>query len=690
MRRALSKAIACVLAVSLAVPPVPLAWAEEEVAPSEDQTVVAAVEPTLDDAGEEVLATEEPPAASEDLAEDAAATADEVAAAEDELAPADDATTAEDAEPVSEDDALAAESESDEDVLFAQRLEDHSSFKGLEGDSYRFQNGQPVAREIDPDALQALAYSGTWEKDSNGNYRSYDGSVIVGAKSRGVDVSEWQDQPDWARVKADDISFAILRCGGTYTVSKGIYDDSEFERNATECERLGIPYGVYFFSAAETVSKAREEAEYTIKMIGKHKPTLPVYYDLEVEEIADKLSTKQWASIAKEFCGTIAKAGYTPGVYANVTWWENYLTDPVFETWTKWVAQYYKECEYEGTYRLWQADFEADIDGFYGGVDLNFDFEEDYAHERTSDVMERLWGQDAFGTMADIVQKGWSKSQDVVIATSGGYWDALAASSLAGKLGCPVLLTNTDSLNTTTKSEIKRLGATQAYVVGGTLAVKDSVVAELKAAGCTVTRVAGADAPATACSIAAKLGSDHASTCFVATSRTYQDALSASPIAYAKKMPIFLCNATTQKLDADTLSAIKKGGYSKVVLVGGTMAVPDSVKSQLKSAGITNVERVYGQSAYETSTAIATYGLGLGLSANNLGIATGTGYWDALTGAALCGKNGAVLVLVSDANRSAVDDFMGAQSAAIDSAYVFGGRMAVSNLTWNTMVGVLG
>ena len=73
-----------------------------------------------------------------------------------------------------------------------------------------------------------------------------------------------------------------------------------------------------------------------------------------------------------------------------------------------------------------------------------------------------------------------------------------------------------------------------------------------------------------------------------------------------------------------------------------------------------------------------------------MALATGTGYWDALTGAALCGKNGAVLVLVSDANRSAVDDFMGAQSAAIDSAYVFGGRMAVSNLTWNTMVGVLG
>ena len=398
MRRAMNRALALTLSLSLAVSSVPLAWAEE---PSGDEAIaVAEAEVPTDgaeEAVEDTVASEEAPAADDVVAAEetpadvapSEAAAPNDAEAEEALVATAEAT----AEP-------AAEPEPDADALFAQRLEDHSSFKGLEGDSYRFQNGQPIAREIDPEALEALAYSGTWEKDADGNYHSYDGSVIVGAKSRGVDVSEWNDQPDWAKVQADDISFAILRCGGTYTVSKGLYDDSEFERNAKECERLGIPYGVYYFSAAETVAKAREEAEYTIKLIGKHKPTLPVYYDLEVEEVAASISNAQFAAISTEFCNTIAKAGFTPGIYASVSWWDNYLTDPVFETWTKWVAQYYKECEYEGTYRLWQADYEADIDGFYAGVDLNFDFENYFLEERVfPDVPNSHWAK-------NVIKKG--------------------------------------------------------------------------------------------------------------------------------------------------------------------------------------------------------------------------------------------------------------------------------------------
>ena len=81
---------------------------------------------------------------------------------------------------------------------------------------------------------------------------------------KGIDVSEFQGQIDWGKVKADGVEFAILRCGFGMDVTS--QDDKYIERNISECERLNIPYGVYLFSYANTVDKAKSEAEHTLKM----------------------------------------------------------------------------------------------------------------------------------------------------------------------------------------------------------------------------------------------------------------------------------------------------------------------------------------------------------------------------------------------------------------------------------------
>lgn len=324
---------------------------------------------------------EEEPADETPVADDLAAEddeADEVPAADDQMSEEElvDETPAAGDQAVDDevsDEAPAAEDQAEE--------AEQQSFRGLEGDSWRFQDGKPKAVEGDGDDLYVFAEHEAWCRDEEGYFRSSDDTRIPGAVRRGVDVSEWNDQPDWERVKEDDVSFAILRCGGSYTVSKKQYDDSEFARNVEECERVGIEWGAYFFSAATTVKEARAEADFTIAQLKGLHPGMPVYLDLEVEEVAAKITPARFTAIAKAWCSKIKAAGYTPGVYASLSWWEQYLTDPVFNKWPRWVAQYYSKCEYEGPYQYWQCTGTGEIDGiegYSGYVDINFEIDENF------------------------------------------------------------------------------------------------------------------------------------------------------------------------------------------------------------------------------------------------------------------------------------------------------------------------
>ena len=94
----------------------------------------------------------------------------------------------------------------------------------------------------------------------NGN-----GDIIQGAEKKGIDVSQWQGKIDWAKVKADGIEYAVIRCG--YGSNLTYYDDTYWEYNVSECERLGIPYGVYLYSYADSTADARSEAEHTICLL---------------------------------------------------------------------------------------------------------------------------------------------------------------------------------------------------------------------------------------------------------------------------------------------------------------------------------------------------------------------------------------------------------------------------------------
>lgn len=210
-----------------------------------------------------------------------------------------------------------------------------------------------------------------WSK-LNGLFYNSKGDVIRGARSKGMDVSRWQKDIDWYKVKnSSDIDFVILRCG--YGNNKTAYDDSKFIRNATYCEKLGIPYGVYLYSYADSLSDARSEANHTLRLLEGRKLSYPVYYDLE-DKVVQRQGRSNIIKFAKEYCSRIKAEGYQPGIYASLVWFNKYLNDPSLDGYSKWIAQWNYKCTYDKPYRLWQCTSNGSVAGVQGRVDINFDF----------------------------------------------------------------------------------------------------------------------------------------------------------------------------------------------------------------------------------------------------------------------------------------------------------------------------
>ena len=299
----------------------------------------------------------------------------------------------------------------------------------------------------------------------------------------------------------------------------------------------------------------------------------------------------------------------------------------------------------------------------------------------------RLAGGSALTTMKQIVNEGWESSEWAVIATSQGYQDALAASALAGLLNnAPVLLTPSNELSNVTKNLLVNKGVKKAIIVGGTSAISEDVEKAVQAANnIETTRISGGTATTTAINVY-KWGADASKTgdttwgkdAIVATLDSFQDALSIAPYAYSKHAPIFLTDKGTKDIRLTVQGFINNGGFNRTIIVGGTGAVSETVDNKVISP-----KRLYGGSAYTTSKAIAQFALDEGgMTAANTGVACGTTYQDALTGAALCGKNNSILLLADDNKSSSkyttATSIIKAQKDSLSKCYIFGGPSAVS------------
>lgn len=259
---------------------------------------------------------------------------------------------------------IETEENQSEDTDQLNEVRDQSSFVE---NSFRYSNGEVIENEsiseyASRDVSQAY-------KKINGVCYNYWGDPVEGATGKVIDVSEHNGEINWEKVKKSDVDFVILRVGWGNNVTD--QDDKRWQYNVSECTRLGIPFGVYIYSCAENTAEAESEADHVLRLISGYNLAYPVYYDLE-DNSQIELGNTLIKQMAETFCNKISNAGYQVGVYANLNWWNNYLTDSVYNKWHRWVAQYHYQCDYTGKYEMWQCTSEAKVNGISTNVDVSF------------------------------------------------------------------------------------------------------------------------------------------------------------------------------------------------------------------------------------------------------------------------------------------------------------------------------
>ena len=179
-----------------------------------------------------------------------------------------------------------------------------------------------------------------------------------------VDVSSWQGQINWSEARKH-IDGAIIRCG--YGDDIHGQDDEQFLRNISECERLGIPHGVYLYSYATNEAHMQSEVNHILRLIKGRKLQFPVYIDLEDATLRPYFN----AELFRRMGDQIEKAGYWFGVYANLDWFRNTIGNSL-DRFTKWVAQYNSKCDYTGGHDMWQYTSQGTVPGIgSGNIDMN-------------------------------------------------------------------------------------------------------------------------------------------------------------------------------------------------------------------------------------------------------------------------------------------------------------------------------
>jgi putative cell wall-binding protein len=259
----------------------------------------------------------------------------------------------------------------------------------------------------------------------------------------------------------------------------------------------------------------------------------------------------------------------------------------------------------------------------------------------TAPLVSRVSGSNRYSTSVELAKKGYPYgAQTVYVATGTNFPDALGAASAAAYEGGPLLLTDPSTLPSVVSDEIRSLDPSEIKVVGGTAAVSDSVVSALKKIAPT-QRLSGASRYDTDQSVILDAFGSSASEVYIATGTNFPDALSASAAAGAAGDPVVLVNGSAPSLDADTLSFLRHLGATSFRVAGGTSAVSTGIEHDLSTLG--TVARYAGTTRYQTSQLISEAEFP---GAKHVYAATGTGFADALSGAALAASKQAPLYVV--------------------------------------------
>lgn len=293
---------------------------------------------------------------------------------------------------------------------------------------------------------------------------------------------------------------------------------------------------------------------------------------------------------------------------------------------------------------------------------------------------------DNVGLSIEIAKQGWqSGAANVILARDDQFSDSLAAAPLSKKLNAPILMTDSSSLDSRTLAGLRELGAGNIYIMGGTVAISQSIEDTLRSQNFKVTRIAGAQGYDTAALISAQVGSDSSGTVYLANGHAIPDAIAISAFAGAQGNPILLTDR--DKLPDSTLQALSSLNAQTVVLLGGEAVIGGSVEEQLSSAY--RVERWGGYDRYDTQSIIFQNLLKKEAPQSPLyftsglvrqdDVSSGKPFADALLTAALAAKNGGFVAMTQPSDLpSSLNYFLLFNKGYITNSVVVGNSKGVS------------
>ncbi len=245
--------------------------------------------------------------------------------------------------------------------------------------------------------FESNEYGAHWGTYNNSKaFFDYQNNLFVQQAKGVIDVSGWQGDIDWAKAKADGVEGAIIRLG----YGEGNNADKKAQRNISECKRLGIPFGIYWYSYADTPALAKEEGTDVVaklKQFGVNPSDLayPVYYDLEKwtwEGHQPPTDPNVYNNIVNNWYSALQSAGYKNlGVYSYTSYLQGPLKHADIYAKTTWVAQYGARMGFDSfptNSRGWQYTSTGKVDGISGNVDMNAFGNKEYVNGGSSNALQ--------------------------------------------------------------------------------------------------------------------------------------------------------------------------------------------------------------------------------------------------------------------------------------------------------------
>ncbi len=186
----------------------------------------------------------------------------------------------------------------------------------------------------------------------------------------GIDVSKWQGDIDFEKIKNAGVEFMFIRLGGTRGTNGEYFVDEKFEQNIKKATELGIEVGIYFYSYANSNEHAKKDALWVIEQLKEYNISLPVAFDWENWSSFNdyNLSFFGLTDMAHTFLDTLKDAGYEGLLYSSKNYLERIWMPTKYDTW---LAHYTKETNYQGDYTFWQLCSDGEVDGINGAVDID-------------------------------------------------------------------------------------------------------------------------------------------------------------------------------------------------------------------------------------------------------------------------------------------------------------------------------